>query len=100
MSYFIKKVLRQLWANVWRWIGVPLISAILGTAVIGRLIDAYVRPESYKVYVVGDFANDDVNRIWKGINQGDLEIDGIKVRLQKFNGKITNPPNLRKPTSN
>lgn len=68
-----------------------MISTILGTMVIGRLIDWWVKPESYKVYLVGDFDNDDVRKIWKGFDQqGALELDGITIRLQKVDGKGTN----------
>lgn len=87
-----KELFKRVWTIFWKWILTPLLSIIVGIAIVRPLIDNYVRPESYTIYFVGNFDNDDVNKIWKKFNQeykDDLEIDGVKIKLRKFDGKET-----------
>src|ERR1700730_15725388 len=83
----IKNVLKATWTIAWKWIGIPLISTILAIFVIGRLVNLLTGPESYNVYLVGDFTDENLkdfkrefSKQWNQANN--LEIGGIKINVK------------------
>ena len=88
----IKNVLKVTWTIVWKWIGIPLVSTILAIFVIGRLVNLFTGPESYCVYLVGDFTDENLknlkdafSRQWEKTKR--LEIGGIKINLKYQSAK-------------
>jgi branched-chain amino acid transport system substrate-binding protein len=83
-----RRWLGDTWRFVSKWFVLPLLGALLGAMLIGRIIDWIIGPKAYKVYVVGNFQDSRAaNAIWEAILKGGTlgKIDGIPVELEKAN---------------
>ena len=45
----------RIWSILSKFVLMPLVGALIGAMLIGRIVDWFVGPDSYKVYVVGNF---------------------------------------------
>ena len=78
----------DIWKILRNWVVLPLLGALLGAMLIGRIIDWVIGPKTYKIYVVGNFEDGGAAAsIWDGISKGGSlgKIDGIPVELEKGN---------------
>ena len=79
-----------------QWFVKPLIGMLLGTLILGRIVNSVTRPQSYSVYFVGPF-NDDkasskdadpTNQIWMALENNDPSLgslDDVPVVLHRRN---------------
>ncbi len=45
----------RIWSILSKFVLMPLVGALIGAMLIGRIVDWFLGPDSYKVYVVGNF---------------------------------------------
>jgi ABC-type branched-subunit amino acid transport system substrate-binding protein len=80
------------WGVFWRWIAAPLVASIVGAVLIGRLTGWFVGPDTYKVYIVGDF-NSSLDRKLEDLkdafldSQKNSEIGQVKITFRSVNAK-------------
>jgi hypothetical protein len=109
MSDFINKVfpprIRNVLLRASKWLGGLLLSAVLLTSFINRLIDYSMGPSAYFVYLVGDFSDKNRQQLrvdFEKERKPDLKIDGIEIHFvtleakekdaEKFSQKLANKP--------
>jgi branched-chain amino acid transport system substrate-binding protein len=80
-----------------KWLVTPLIAGLIGTVILGRIVNGIIKPHSYYVYFVGPFdekldktspADDPVLNIWTALEAGaqPLEsLDDVPIKLVRKN---------------
>jgi branched-chain amino acid transport system substrate-binding protein len=66
----------------------PLIAALIGAMIIGRLVTGVIGPDQYKVYLVGPFdrQSDAAGEMWKKLASSPVgKLDGVQVSFDKEN---------------
>jgi len=81
-----------------RWLVFPFLGALIGSVVIGRIVSAIMQPESYRVYIVGNFQEEVNIRIreafFANLNQlGTL--DDVKVVVDPTQNDYGDPERAR-----
>jgi branched-chain amino acid transport system substrate-binding protein len=87
----------RLFGSLKKWIVLPLLGALLGVMVVGRLTNWIIGPKAYKVYVVGRFDDEAPRQIWGGLSDGSSQLrtlDGVNLELEKIDD-LGDPLNAR-----
>jgi len=92
MFDIIKNIFKWLCQVGWKYLGVPLIGGILGIMVVGRAIDWYAGPKSYNVYLVGDLADPNLQKLRleyekQQNQQKSLKIANVDIRYISLEAK-------------
>jgi ABC-type branched-subunit amino acid transport system substrate-binding protein len=74
------------WNLLSKWIVLPLVGALVGVMLIGRITDRFIGPKSYKVVIVGNFREGGLvaQQVLKGIGDVDKllgKIDDVNVEV-------------------
>jgi branched-chain amino acid transport system substrate-binding protein len=89
---------QKLAAAVKKWVIVPLVGALLGALIIGRIINWVVGPKVYKVYLVSNLEEETTRQIWRGFSAEKSKLSllgGIKVELESVDD-LGDPFNARR----
>ena len=92
---------KRLFENLKKWIVLPLLGALIGVMVIGRLTNWVTGPKTYKIYVVGKFDDEAPRQIWGGLSDGSSQLrtlDGVNLELEKVDD-LGDPLNARRVAS-
>src|SRR5260370_29547085 len=73
----LEKLAKRLFANLKKWIVLPLVCALIGVMVIGRLTNWGIGPKAYKIYVVGRFDDEAPRQIWGGVSEGESQLRAL-----------------------
>jgi branched-chain amino acid transport system substrate-binding protein len=77
---FIRNIAKCFYSVLLTWIILPLIGVIVAGAITGRIVDRFIRPDSYKVYLVGKDDHDFFPKMWDEFKgNGNLKIDSIPI---------------------
>src|SRR3974377_1075170 len=72
-----------------QWLVAPLIAGVIGTLVIGRVINTIIQPKNYKNYFIGDLKQDSATKIWSGLYRKEDDklavMDGVPIVLMQVN---------------
>lgn len=72
-----------------QWLVMPIIGALIGSLVVQRAVTMMLmKPDSYKVYLVGPFdrQSDAADQMWSALARNSLgSLDGVEVSLRKEN---------------
>src|SRR5258708_39210535 len=82
----LEKLAKRLFANLKKWIVLPLVGALIGGMVIGRLTNWVIGPKAYKIYVVGKFDDEAPRQIRGGVSEGESQLrglDGVKLEIER-----------------
>src|SRR2546430_6368156 len=82
---FIRNIAKRFYSISRTWIILPLIGVIVAGAIIGRIVDRFIRPDSYKVYLVGKDDHKFFPEMWDEFSRGngDLKIDSIPISTER-----------------
>ena len=97
----LEKLAKRLFANLKKWIVLPLVCALIGVMVIGRLTNWVIGPKAYKIYVVGKFDDEAPRQIWGGVSEGESQLralDGVKLEIERVDD-LGDPLNARRVAS-
>ena len=90
-----------LFGSLKKWIIFPMIGALIGVMVIGRMTNWLLGPKAYKIYVVGRFDDESPRQIWGGLSDGSSQLgtlDGVHLELEKVDD-LGDPLNARRVAS-
>lgn len=65
----------------------PLIATLISGVIIGRVVDGFIGPKKYVVYVVGDENDKSTEELMSSAKDGDFgsKLDGVTVTTEKLN---------------
>ena len=92
---------KWLFTNLKKWIVLPLLGALIGVMVIGRVTNWVIGPRAYKIFVVGRFDDEAPRQIWGGLSEGESELrtlDGVKLEMERVDD-LGDPLNARRIAS-
>jgi branched-chain amino acid transport system substrate-binding protein len=97
----LEEAAKWLFANLKKWIVLPLLGALIGVMVIGRLTNWVIGPKAYKIFVVGKFDDEAPKQIGRGLSEGESELrtlDGVKLEIERVDDR-GDPLNARRIAS-